>query len=185
MTPAERASLERLAGLEATVSNEWDSVERVLPDITKTLRGLLDDPATSLSPAALNTIVQWLNADIPLAAANGADSRSMPDEFVEIAGWLCGVPAARDKFDDVLLPFLALMRKELHANTGKGDRPGWLKMDANTALLEIVEHVAKLYKAVHNNDGPRILEHAADIANAAMMTLDVCGGLGAIEGNKP
>ena len=27
-----------------------------------------------------------------IAAANGADSRSMPDEYVEVAAWLCGIP---------------------------------------------------------------------------------------------
>lgn len=28
-----------------------------------------------------------------IAAANGADSRSMPDEYVEVAAWLCGIPS--------------------------------------------------------------------------------------------
>ena len=82
-----------------------------------------------------------------------------------------------EKFDDVLVPFVSLMRKELHANTGKGDRPGWLRMDANTALLEVYWHAAKLSAAVKNNDGPAIMEHSADVANMAMMVLDVCGGL--------
>jgi hypothetical protein len=86
-----------------------------------------------------------------------------------------------DKFDDVLLPFLTLMRRELHANTDKGDRPGWLTMDANTALLEVYWHVAKLSAAVNNNDGPAIMEHSADVANMAMMVLDICGGLAWVE----
>ena len=30
-----------------------------------------------------------------IATANGADSRSMPDEYVEVAAWLCGVPGAQ------------------------------------------------------------------------------------------
>lgn len=81
------------------------------------------------------------------------------------------------KYDDVLVPFLSLMRRELHANSGKGDRPGWLSMDANTALLEVYYHLAKLQKAVRNNDGPGIQEYAADVANMAMMVLDVCGGI--------
>lgn len=82
-----------------------------------------------------------------------------------------------EKYDDVLLPFLSLMRKELHANSGKGDRPGWLRMDANTALLEVYYHLAKLQKAVRNNDGPAIQEYSADVANMVMMVLDICGGL--------
>jgi ABC-type transporter Mla subunit MlaD len=90
-----------------------------------------------------------------------------------------------DRFDEVLQPFMALMRKELHANTGKGDRPGWLQMDANTALLEVYHHLAKLQKAVRNNDGPGIVEYAADVANMAMMVLDVCGGLPGCTASQP
>lgn len=81
------------------------------------------------------------------------------------------------KYDDVLLPFLSLMRRELHANSRKGDRPGWLALDANTLLLEVYWHAAKLSAAVKNNDGPAVLEHSADVANMAMMVLDRCGGL--------
>jgi hypothetical protein len=85
------------------------------------------------------------------------------------------------KYDDVLVPFVSLMRRELHANAGKGDRPGWLAMDANTALLEVYYHLAKLQKAVRNNDGPAIQEYSADVANMAMMVLDICGGLAWVE----
>jgi len=84
-------------------------------------------------------------------------------------------PAASGKYDDVLLPFLALMRKELHANAAKGDRPGWLLMDRKTAVLEVHHHVAKLQKSLLSNDAHGILEHAADVANMAMMSVDVCG----------
>lgn len=86
-----------------------------------------------------------------------------------------------EKYDDVLVPFVSLMRKELHANAGKGDRPGWLRMDANTALLEVYYHLSKLQKAVKHNDGPAIMEYSADVANMAMMVLDVCGGLALVE----
>ncbi|MDU9415191.1 hypothetical protein [Pseudomonas sp. zfem005] len=80
-----------------------------------------------------------------------------------------------EKYAEVLLPFLKLMETELHANAGKGDRPGWLAMDRKTALLEIFYHLSKLQKAlkVGNNDGIR--EHAADTANMCMMLVDICG----------
>lgn len=81
------------------------------------------------------------------------------------------------KYDEVLQPFLSLMECELHANASKGDRPGWLAMSREVALLEIYWHVAKLSAAVKNNDTPRIQEHSADVANMAMMVLDVCGAL--------
>lgn len=82
------------------------------------------------------------------------------------------------EYDEVLLPFAALMRAELHANAAKGDRPGWLTMSREMALLEIYWHTAKLSVAVRDDDAARIREHSADVANMAMMLLDVCGGLG-------
>jgi hypothetical protein len=89
--------------------------------------------------------------------------------------------AQPEKYDDVLRPFLALMRKELHTNCGKGDRPGWLAMSPEVALLEVYYHLAKLQKAVRKNDGPAIQEYSADVANMSMMVLDICGGLAWVE----
>lgn len=96
--------------------------------------------------------------------------------------WAAG-QAVRDskkmagKYDDVLRPFMAMMEAELHANCGKGDRPGWLQMTPQTALLEIYYHVSKLQKAVKNNGHDAIREYSADVANMAMMLLDVCVGI--------
>lgn len=79
-----------------------------------------------------------------------------------------------EKYDDVLLPFLSLMRAELHANAHKGDRSGWLKMDGKTAILEVFYHMGKLHQAVHRGESAAIKEYAADVANMCMMLLDVC-----------
>jgi hypothetical protein len=108
-----------------------------------------------------------------LTVAEAYDSHYQAETELELAG-------APQKYDDTLLPFLALMRRELHANSGKGDRPGWLAMDRKTALLEVHHHLAKLQKAVLSDDGPGVQEFAADVANMAMMVLDVCGGLAAL-----
>jgi hypothetical protein len=89
------------------------------------------------------------------------------------------------KYDDVLLPFLSLMRKELHANAGKGDRPGWLAMHPKELLLDVYYHLGKLQKAMKNNDGPGIQEYSADVANMAMMVLDACGGLAWVDYAAP
>lgn len=83
----------------------------------------------------------------------------------------------RQKYDDTLLPFLALMRKELHANSHKGDREGWLGMTLEQALGEIRHHVEKLEVPVLNHDREAIREHAADVANCAMMLADIAGVL--------
>lgn len=40
-------------------------------------------------------IAKILTEVMDIATANGADSRSMPDEYVEVAAWLCGVPGAK------------------------------------------------------------------------------------------
>lgn len=94
-----------------------------------------------------------------------------------------GVSPLCGKYADVLSPFLALMERELHANSGKGDRPGWLSMSRATAMLEIYYHVSKLQKAVKDGNVEAIREYAADVANMAMMAVDVCGAL--IVGDQP
>lgn len=93
---------------------------------------------------------------------------------------LYAAPPAEDnplsgKYGDVLVPFLAMMDNELHANAGKGDRPGWLAMDPNTALFEIYYHMAKLTYAIRKGNAAETREFAADVANMSMMLLDVCG----------
>lgn len=102
--------------------------------------------------------------------------------YVAIAAALAAKPSAPEgpltgKYGDVLRPFVLAMEKELHANAGKGDRPGWLKMRPEIALLEIYYHLSKLQKAVKDDNGPGIMEYSADVANMSMMLLDICGGL--------
>lgn len=94
-----------------------------------------------------------------------------------------GVQAATlaKKYDDTLLPFLALMRKELHANSGKGDRPGWLSMSADACMLEIIYHFGKLQTSVKRGDGDGMAEYGADVANLCMMLLDICGVINLVQ----
>lgn len=82
------------------------------------------------------------------------------------------------KYDEVLKPFVRLMERELHANSEKGDRTGWLSMSADRCMLEIYHHAAKLQKAVKLGNGDQIVESAADIANFSMIMTDLCGALG-------
>lgn len=89
------------------------------------------------------------------------------------------LPAAGSagKYDSVLRPFFAMMEAELHANSGKGDRPGWLAMSAEQCMLEIYYHAAKLQKAVKKNDMQGVREYSADVANMSMMMADIVGWL--------
>lgn len=81
------------------------------------------------------------------------------------------------KYDDVLRPFVALMEKELHANSHKGDREGWLQMTEEQALGDIEYHVSKLSKAMTDMNPDGMREYAADVANLCMMLLDIGGSL--------
>ncbi|MDV7847759.1 hypothetical protein [Pseudomonas aeruginosa] len=124
----------------------------------------------------MRRMVQW-GTKVPDCAAD----TFYPLYAAPVAQAQHGVPG---KYDDVLLPFLKRMEHELHANAGKGDRPGWLQMDRKTALLEIYYHLGKLQKATRDNDPAGIVEYAADVANMAMMLVDVCGLLAAAPGKE-
>lgn len=81
------------------------------------------------------------------------------------------------KYAEVLRPFVALMEKELRANSHKGDREGWLQMTEEQALGEIEYHVSKLSKAMTDMNPDGMREYAADVANLCMMLLDIGGQL--------
>lgn len=92
-----------------------------------------------------------------------------------------GLEALEGPFGCVLGPFVGYMADELHANAAKGGRENWQSMSIMTALEEVNWHTAKLNAAVQLGDPELIKEHAADVANMAMMLLDVCGLIGGIQ----
>ena len=94
-------------------------------------------------------------------------------------------PANSIKYDEVLIPFLGMMRRELHANSAKGDREGWLSMSAAKCFSEINYHVEKLGAAIRDGGGDAIGEHAADVANLSMMLADICGSLALFAQSAP
>jgi hypothetical protein len=100
---------------------------------------------------------------------------AMARALAELVGQPELLAAPPAKYDDTLLPFLALMRQELHANSGKGDREGWLAMQPWECLLELYHHMGKLQKAVKDRNSEGIREYAADVANLCMMMVDVSG----------
>lgn len=55
-------------------------------------------------PAPIEAIGKMLTAAMDIAVRNGANSVSMPDEYVEIAAWLAGVLPART--DHPMQPFV-------------------------------------------------------------------------------
>lgn len=122
---------------------------------------------------------QWSDDD----GVSWCDGNERSLQSARESGWktrtLYAAPVALepDKYDCDLLPFVRLMRKELHANAGKGDRAGWLAMSTDTALLEIIYHFGKLQASVKRGDEDGIREYAADVANMCMMLVDICACL--------
>jgi len=50
-------------------------------------------PAQPLPSVPREAIEKMLTQLMDIAVSNGANSVSMPDEYVEVAAWLCGIPA--------------------------------------------------------------------------------------------
>lgn len=145
---------------------------------------LATQAATSAAPQAAPDEWMWVPIDPSNEMVSAGDSEfahgsanvwnamlnAAPQAATSAAGGATG-----EKYDETLLPFVAMMRKELHANADKGDRPGWLNMSPDQCLLEIYWHVSKLSVAVRDKSLARIQEHAADVANMAMMQADIAG----------
>ena len=104
-----------------------------------------------------------------------AENQALQDRLTKADQDLDSMCAVFGSYGNTLIPFVQLMRKELEANSHKGDREGWLQMTVGTALAECKHHYDKMYRAVHSADREGIREHTADVANCAMMLLDVSG----------
>ena len=87
-------------------------------------------------------------------------------------------PAYEPSADDlkVIYPtvevFADRMRAELWRNRANGDRAGWLSMSPKQLYFEASWHVGKLVVPLKDYDREALLEHAADIGNAAMFIMD-------------
>jgi hypothetical protein len=154
------------AGVPYPIPMDWlrKAFERANQDLSY---GFKQSRAGNYKNPAISRDWKWFRTGV-----GAAQNYATPQKAEQQAS-----PQAQGKYANVLTPFVAAMEAELHANSAKGDRPGWLTMSREVALLEIYWHAAKLSAAVKNNDKALIQEHSADVANMAMMLLDVCGGL--------
>lgn len=75
----------------------------------------------------------------------------------------------------IVAEFSGWMLAEFAANAVKGPPRSWRTESRAWAFNEIERHVAKLYRAVVADTPADIREHAADVANCALMLADVCG----------
>jgi hypothetical protein len=75
--------------------------------------------------------------------------------------------------------FVGSMYRELLANSHKGDQQGWRSMSLREAWQEISWHAAKLAVAIKTQDEQSIREFSADVANGAMMLVDILNVFGA------
>lgn len=86
-------------------------------------------------------------------------------------------PAAKrpSKTWPFVLAFAKRMESKLAKNRHKGDRRGWLKDDAASLYLRLIEESNGLAVALTNESATpeQIANEAADVANFAMMVADV------------
>lgn len=61
--------------------------------LLRLVRALQDSGSVQAQPAPVEAIGKLLTVAMEIAVANGANSVSMPDEYVEVAAWLFGIPA--------------------------------------------------------------------------------------------
>lgn len=182
--PPELAELQESLRLEQDACESWKDTAFKLHEKEAELQATIAQLETKLNNAInLDFDRREELAKLTAAPANAALIKDLTEiidrqsaEIERLKG-----EAVAQKYDDTLLPFVALMRKELHSNDSKGDRPGWLSMSADTCLLEIIYHFGKLQASVKRGDGDGMSEYGADVANMCMMLLDICGVLSLVD----
>jgi hypothetical protein len=87
-----------------------------------------------------------------------------------------GRPSGQDLWDRYpeLRPFVGRMLHELWANRSKGDQDGWRapRCTRERLMLDVYHHVAKLARAIRDDDRRGIEEYSADVANLAFIVWD-------------
>lgn len=71
--------------------------------------------------------------------------------------------------------YAEMMKHELDENWPKGDREVWATHSKDDGLAEVQYHVDKLVNAVALDEKERVKEYAVDVANCAMIFLDMMG----------
>lgn len=70
------------------VESDWPEYESTWRAIEARVTGTQPTPSVPRE-----SIERMLTQLMDIAVSNGANSISMPDEYVEVAAWLCGIPA--------------------------------------------------------------------------------------------
>lgn len=78
----------------------------------------------------------------------------------------------RVRLDEKMEILNGAMHNELKANEKKGD---WAGEDAQQHVHELLYHAAKLSLAVRFSSKHAVLEYCADVANHALMVIDLVG----------
>ena len=82
--------LEEIRSLVAEAAHDIISGSDFWLSISLAAKKIYALPGTQNVPK--EAIAKILTEVMDIATSNGADSRSMPDEYVEVAAWLCGIP---------------------------------------------------------------------------------------------
>lgn len=96
-----------------------------------------------------------------MSADDDAAARDLAREFAELG--------------ELVREFSTWMHTELDANWRKGPPRSWRRESVAWGLSEVRAHVEKLQRAVERGGPSDVREHAADVANCALMLADICG----------
>lgn len=78
-------------------------------------------------------------------------------------------------FADKVRRFSQMMMGEFRSNEHKG--VSYQSLSPEQSFAEILKHMSKLYRAMKANNVRAIGEHAADVANCALLVADRCNAL--------
>ena len=70
-----------------------------------------------------------------------------------------------------LAEFMLLMDREMENNSYKGGKSEYIAVNAKVLLADALYHAGKLAVAIKEESDSKVEEHAADVANLAMMAL--------------
>ena len=78
---------------QSFIDREWKAEAATWAAAWKAAKRHCGQPALGAPSVPRESIERMLTQLMDIAVSNGANSISMPDEYVEVAAWLCGIPA--------------------------------------------------------------------------------------------
>ncbi len=97
-----KAAQAYVCGPTAWTQEQEDTLVEAMSKAIARAEASLAEPQPGANSAPIEAIRRILTEVMDEAARNGAGSRSMPDDYVEVAAWLCGVSTKKASQPDAL-----------------------------------------------------------------------------------